>query len=60
MWQFAGDHPVAAFFLAWLVVWGLITIWNRTLRCINIRNRGWPPEHCDADGDFRRPESEAT
>lgn len=26
---------------------------NRMLRSRNIRKSGWPPEHCDADGDFR-------
>jgi len=23
----------------------------RTLRCISVMFRGWPPTHCDADGD---------
>lgn len=27
-------------------------VWNRTLRHWNIRKHGYPPEHCDADGDF--------
>lgn len=26
---------------------------NRTLRHRNIRKYGYPPPHCDADGDFR-------
>lgn len=25
---------------------------NRILRCINIVNNGYPPSHCDADGDL--------
>jgi len=29
--------------------------WNRYLRHRNIAARGWPPEHCDADGDFATP-----
>jgi len=28
------------------------------MRAINIKNHGWPPAHCDADGDFK-PEPEA-
>lgn len=28
-------------------------IYNRSMRTINIVSRGWPPEHIDADGDFR-------
>lgn len=27
-------------------------IWNRFMRMLNIRKHGWPPPHCDADGDF--------
>lgn len=27
--------------------------WNRFLRHLNIRTKGWPPPHLDADGDFR-------
>lgn len=26
---------------------------NRIMRHWNIRKHGYPPEHCDADGDFR-------
>jgi hypothetical protein len=26
---------------------------NRPLRHWNIRKHGYPPEHCDADGDFK-------
>lgn len=27
---------------------------NRPLRHWNIRKHGYPPEHCDADGDFEK------
>lgn len=30
-----------------------VIIINRILRSWNIRKHGWPPEHCDADGDFK-------
>jgi len=30
-----------------------ILIGIRPLRTINILFRGWPPEHLDADGDFK-------
>lgn len=26
--------------------------WNRWCRMKNIAANGWPPPHCDADGDF--------
>jgi len=28
-------------------------IWNRFWRHWNIRKHGYPPIHCDADGDFK-------
>jgi len=31
----------------------ITTLINRMLRHRNIRRHGYPPEHCDADGDFR-------
>ena len=27
---------------------------NRPLRHRNIRKHGYPPQHCDADGDFKK------
>lgn len=58
-WEFAGEHPWAAFFLALLAAGALKSVcgtvavlWNRTLRHWNIRKHGYPPAHCDADGDF--------
>lgn len=61
MWDFFHHHP----FLAWCALWLLwpagwiiltivIRLPNRILRCINIVTRGWPPEHLDADGDWKR------
>lgn len=32
--------------------------WNRFLRHLNIRSKGWPPSHLDADGDFPVAEEE--
>lgn len=34
----------------------LIVITNRPLRHWNIRKHGYPPAHCDADGDFKKVE----
>jgi len=30
----------------------LLQLWNRFWRHKNIRKHGYPPQHCDADGDF--------
>lgn len=29
---------------------------NRPLRHRNIMKHGWPPSHCDGDGDFKKAE----
>jgi hypothetical protein len=29
-----------------------ILSWSRTLRTLNIRKHGWPPPHCNGDGDL--------
>ena len=30
----------------------IFRVWNRGMRILSIRKHGWPPAHCDADGDF--------
>lgn len=46
------------FFLACLLIGlayeVLFRLPNRIIRGMNIRKNGWPPAHCDADGDFRK------
>ncbi len=32
----------------------LVRLYTRTLRHWNIRKYGYPPSHCDADGDLRK------
>jgi hypothetical protein len=32
----------------------IFKMYNRTLRHWNIRKHGYPPSHCDADGDFQK------
>ena len=49
------SHPYLSLF-GLLFFTGIIThfiflCWNRLLRCLTIRKVGWPPPHCDADGD---------
>ncbi len=29
----------------------ILSGWSHFLRMLNIRKHGWPPPHCDADGD---------
>lgn len=51
--QFMSESPLLTFFLALIATNTLFKIWNRLMRCLNIRKHGWPPPHCDADGDFK-------
>ena len=32
--------------------------WNRFVRHLNVRAKGWPPAHLDADGDWKQREGE--
>jgi len=47
-WIFCGSFLMMA-----LIFEFLQTIWNRFFRHWNIRKYGYPPSHCDADGDFK-------
>lgn len=56
-YELMAAHPWMTFWLAVLIV--LVTenavcgIVNRILRHRNIHKHGYPPPHCDADGDFK-------
>ncbi len=57
IFQFMSDSPMLSFFLACILAgvlkFSVSMLINRPLRHMNIRKHGWPPAHCDADGDFR-------
>lgn len=62
MWNLFDEH----WFLAFLALVGFISLShallfrlpNRVLRTIKVMKRGWPPQHLDADGDFKtKPDS---
>jgi hypothetical protein len=58
VWQFAADNPVTAVIFALIAATCFKTIFwafGRYLRSRNIASMGWPPEHLDADGDFKKP-----
>ncbi len=61
-YEFMGAHPVLAVILA-LILMATIEVLgryliNRPLRHANIRKHGYPPSHCDADGDFLKGDDE--
>lgn len=51
-WDFAHEHWWIALFMFAIAVKGVVVIINRSWRHWNIRLHGYPPTHCDADGDF--------
>lgn len=65
MWEFASAHPVAAFFMLWVVAWAAVQpfryaylAYNRTLRSRHIAAHGWPTAPVDADGDVVYPDKD--
>lgn len=51
-------HFVGGFLVLWMLIMAplsfIIKLVNRILRHRNIRLHGYPPAHCDADGDFKQ------
>ena len=62
IYQFMSDSPYVASFLGILVMLIIRCLFfqlpNRYFRSKNIAAHGWPPEHCDADGDFKSKSDE--
>lgn len=52
-YNFASNSPVLTFFLILLTIEFFRMVIRRGYRCIMVTARGWPPEHLDADGDFK-------
>lgn len=50
-WDFALQYPILAFCLLGITAIVAIEIVGKIVRAINIFKHGWPPAHCDADGD---------
>jgi hypothetical protein len=48
LWTFIGT-----IILLELILHLFVNLINRILRHWNIRKYGYPPSHCDADGDFK-------
>lgn len=60
MLNFMGEHPILTVILTMIIAplifhtirLIIFILPNWIIRHMNIRKHGWPPEHCDADGDF--------
>lgn len=53
IWEFMSGSPWLTFFLLYITLTLIFKMTNRYFRHRNIKAHGWPPEHCDADGDFK-------
>nr|DAV64787.1 MAG TPA: hypothetical protein [Caudoviricetes sp.] len=47
----SGWHFIGCLILINVTLRFLLIVWNRLLRHLNILKNGYPPIHCDADGD---------
>ena len=56
IFEFMSDSPWLTFFLGYFVAWCIVNAFAIPFKHMSIRKHGWPPEHCDADGDFRDEE----
>jgi len=54
IYEFMSSSPYLSFFIAFVIAHTLFLVINRLFRCINIFKNGYPPLHCDADGDFKQ------
>jgi hypothetical protein len=56
-WHFAGSLILLSTVL-YFAVNGCLKLWSRLLRALMVSLKGWPPQHLDADGDFKQNEKE--
>lgn len=51
-------HFIGVFFLLSLLIGYPVSIINRKIKHNTLRRMGYPPAHCDIDGDFAKEEGE--
>ena len=59
IYEFMSNNPVLTLLLACIIGFVIMVAFkyiflafNRLVRHANINNKGWPPPHLDADGNF--------
>jgi hypothetical protein len=57
-YQFATESPVLTSFLFLVITQMILAVIQHISQAINIRKHGWPPEHCNADGDLKDNEGD--
>lgn len=58
VFKFMSDSPFLTFFILFVITETVIRIIRALCRSMNIKAQGWPPKHCDADGDLAQEEEE--
>ena len=60
--EFVNVNPFVSFIIItlmfFLIKYMIYVVPNRILRSRNIKNKGWPPSHLDADGDFKSEDND--
>lgn len=54
LYQFMSAHP----FLGLILIWSVYCLIRYAMRAVVIALRGWPPMHCDADGELRNKDGD--
>lgn len=56
--EFMHKHIIFSFMMGYLITQGIYRIIHKIIRAISISKNGYPPPHCDGDGDFRSVEKD--
>ncbi|MES2428226.1 MAG: hypothetical protein V4560_14700 [Bacteroidota bacterium] len=51
-------HFVGVFLILSLIIGYPFSVINRQIKHTTLREKGYPPAHCDVDGDFPKKEGE--
>lgn len=51
-------HFVGVFLIIEIIAKLILFLWGIFWKHLTIRRHGYPPAHCDADGDFKEEEDE--
>ena len=54
IFEFATESPFTAFCVCFVIGQLILKMWHMFIRYLIIRKHGYPPPHCDGDGDFKK------
>ena len=56
--EFMSESPFTSIVFCWLFCQTIFKTYQLTVRALLSRKHGWPPEHCDADGDLKKEKTQ--